>query len=45
MAGLSVPEALEVATRLGVPADITGDCAEVLEKVMEYLRFNGLLSA
>lgn len=33
VAGPSVPEALEVATRLGVPADITGDCAEVLRKL------------
>ena len=33
VAGLSVPEALEVATRLGVPADIAGDCAEVLRKL------------
>ena len=33
VAGLSVPEALEVATRLGMPADITGDCAEVLRKL------------
>ena len=33
VAGLSVPEALEVATRLDVPADIAGDCAEVLRKL------------
>lgn len=33
VAGLSVPGALEVATRLGVPADIAGDCAEVLRKL------------
>lgn len=43
VAGLSVPEALEVATRLDVPADIAGRLRRSPEKVMEHLRFDGLL--